>query len=146
MNKRILIITVFLSNIVFATVIPEHLSNNSVKNRTINSLSNMAALDLYKRGLDKKVAQKKVLNSLQGDENSNDLMMQNILNQLDVLQREDVISFVSNAALYNRSVDLSSYDTLPCMIQKNNKISLEKTMLEKLQKIALQNQNIKSSV
>jgi len=144
MNKRILIITVFLSNIAFATVIPASLPHNSVKNNTINSLSNMATLNLYKRGLDKEVAQKKISDSLSGDENSNDLMMQNILNQLDALSREDIINFVSNAALHGRNIDLSSYDTLLCMIQKNSKISLEKIMIEKLQKIALQNQNIRS--
>lgn len=146
MNKRILIITVFLSNIAFATVIPASLPHNYVKNNTINSLSNMATLNLYKRGLDKEVAQKKVAESLSGDENSNDLMMQNIISQLDALSREDVINFVSNAALHGRNIDLGSYDTLLCMIQNNGKLSLEKTVLEKLQKIAQENQNIKALV
>jgi hypothetical protein len=146
MNKRILIITVFLSNIVFASVVSVPLSQNSLKNSTINSLSNMATLNLYKRGLDKEVAQKKVAESLSGDENSNDLMMLNIINQLDMLSREDVINFVSNAALHGRNIDLGSYDTLLCMIQNNDKIPLEKTVLEKLQKIAQENQNIKALV
>jgi len=146
MNKRILIITVFLSNIVFASVVSVPLSQNSLKNSTINSLSNMATLNLYKRGLDKEVAQKKISDSLSGDENSNDLMMQNIISQLDALSREDVINFVSNAALHGRNIDLGSYDTLLCMIQNNGKLSLEKTVLEKLQKIAQENQNIKALV
>jgi hypothetical protein len=104
----------------------------------------MATLNLYNRGLDKAVAKKKISDSLRGDENSNDLMMQNILNQLDVLSREDLVKFVSDAALHSRDVDLSSYGTLLCMVQKNSKTTLDKTVLEKLQKIALENQNIRS--
>ncbi|ABB45060.1 hypothetical protein Suden_1786 [Sulfurimonas denitrificans DSM 1251] len=144
MNKRILIITVFLSNVVFATLTPLPPTQSSLKNSTINSLSNMATLNLYNRGLDKAVAKKKISDSLRGDENSNDLMMQNILNQLDVLSREDLVKFVSDAALHSRDVDLSSYGTLLCMVQKNSKTTLDKTVLEKLQKIALENQNIRS--
>lgn len=146
MNKRILIITVFLSNIVFATTIPTPISHSCVKNTTVNSFSNMATQNLYNRGLEKKVAQKKISDSLKGDEASNDLMMQNIINQLSLLKREDIITFVSNAALHNRDIDFSSYETLLQMIQENGKIPLEKTVLEKLQKITQQNQNIKSLV
>ena len=143
MNKRILIITIFLSNMVFATVIPVPSSQNSAKNNTINSLSNMATQNLYKRGLDKTIAQKKIADSLLGDENSNDLMSQNILKEFEAIKREDIINFVSSAALYGKEVDLSSYATLLSIMQKTTNIALEKDALEKLQNIALQNQTIK---
>lgn len=144
MSKKFLIITVFISNIVFATVIPVPLSPSSTKNNTINSLSSMATLNLYKRGLDKDVAEQKVLDTLSGDTNLDDLMAQNIVVQLEAIEREDIINFVSNAALYGKNIDFSSYETLISLLQKSNKVSLDKDILAKVQKISLENKNIKS--
>ncbi|MDD2905536.1 MAG: hypothetical protein WBK95_08310 [Sulfurimonas sp.] len=143
MSKKILIITVFLSNIVFAAAVPVRASHNFVKNNTVQSLSSMATLNLHKRGLDKDLAQKKVADSLGENAAINNLMAQNITAGLETITHEDIVSYVSDAALYAKSVDLSSYGTLLSLVQKSTTLALEGATLQKIEKIALENQIIK---
>ncbi|MBU1657849.1 hypothetical protein KKG72_02215 [bacterium] len=145
MSKKIIIISVFLSNIVFASVLPLNISQNNANTNQLNTLSNMAGLNLYKRGLDKKIAQQKISKSLQGDEYTNDLMAQNITENFAEITKEDIVTHISNSALYEKSVDLSSYSNIISLVQKSNKLVLDKENLEKIQKISLENTKIKSS-
>ncbi|MBU0721488.1 hypothetical protein KJ877_09105 [bacterium] len=144
MSKKIIIISVFVSNIVFASVLPVNIAHGSANSNRLNTLSNLAGLHLYQRGLDKKTAQQKISKSLQGDEYVNDLMAQNIIENFTKITKEDIVAYISNSALYEKSVDLSSYANIISLVQKSRTFVLDKADLEKIQKISLENTKIKS--
>lgn len=144
MNKKIIIITVLLTNIVFASVLPVVVPLKNSNTNRVNTLSNMVSSNLHRRGLDKSVAEKKVSQSLQGDAYANDLMAQNIIKNMSDIKEEDVVSHLGNCALYGKSVDLSSYENIVSLVQQSKKIALNKSDLQIIQKISLENKNIKS--
>ena len=143
MNKRILISTVFISNIIFASVLPSHVNQITFNKNRLGTFSSLVSLHLYKRGLDKDVAHKKVSNFLIGGDFENDLMIQNILSNLDVLEYGSVVEYIADSALYSKEVDLSSYDTIIGIVQKADGINLDKLTLQKVEKVSLQNKKIK---
>ena len=142
MNKRILISTVFISNIIFASVLPSQISQISLNENRVGTFSSLISLHLYKRGLDKEIAQKKVSNFLIGEDFENDLMIHNILSNLDMLDYDSVVEYIASSALYSKEVDLSSYDTIIGMVQIINN-NLDKLTLQKIEKVSLENRKIK---
>ena len=142
MNKRILISTVFISNIIFASVLPSQINQISLNKNRLGTFSTVVSQHLYKRGLDKEIAQKKVSSFLIGEDFENDLMIQNILSNLSMLEYDSVIEYIANSALYSKEVDLSSYDTIIGMVQKINS-NLDKLTLQKIEKVSLGNKKIK---
>ena len=108
------------------------------------TLADAVTEHLHARGLDKDVASEKAFNSLKDDPASTDLMAKNILNHFGEMKRKDLIDYISNNALYNRSIDLSKYDHLIALIQKINGFKSDKETLEKVEKISFENKNIRS--
>ncbi len=142
MNKRILISTVFISNIIFASVLPSQINQINLNKNRLGTFSTVVSQHLYKRGLDKEIAQKKVSNFLVGEDFENELMLQNILSNLDMLEYESVVEYIASSALYSKEVDLSSYDTIIGMVQKINS-NLDELTLQKIEKVSLENKKIK---
>ena len=143
MNKRILISTVFISNIIFASVLPSQITQTNLNKNRVGIFSSLASLYLYKRGLDKDIATKKVSSSLKGGDFENDFMIQNILSSFNTLERDSIVEYIATSALYSKEVDLCSYDTIIGMIQQTAGISLDKVTLQKIEKVSLQNTKIK---
>jgi hypothetical protein len=144
MNKKIIIITVLLTNMVFASVSPVSIALKNSSTNRVNTLSSMVSANLNRRGLNKSVAEQKVSQSLQGDAYTNDLMAQNILDNMNNIKKENIIAYLSNCALYGKSIDLSSYESIVSLVQQSNKFVLEKEDVQIIQKISLENQYIKS--
>ncbi len=143
MNKRILISTVFISNIIFASVLPSQINQINFNKNRVGTFSSLISLHLYKRGLDKEIAQKKVSNFLIGEDFENDLMIHNILSNLDMLDYNSVVEYIASSALYSKEVDLSSYDTIIGMVQKIKNTNLDELTLEKIERVSLGNKKIK---
>lgn len=145
MKREVLLFTVLITNIAFGSVLPIEVREISEINKNkFNTLTSAVSKHLYERGLDENIAQEKVLKSLIGDEYTNNLMSHNIIENLHEIQREDIISFVSDSALYGHSVDLSSYENIISLVQKSNKLSLNRVSLEKIKNISLENKKIQS--
>lgn len=147
MKKNILIVTVLISNIAFGSVLPGQIRDGkefSTQKTRVNSIHKAASINLSKRGLDESIAMDKVSEILKADEFTNVLMAQNIVMNFNELKHEDIISYISDSALYGKSVDLSSYSNIVALIQKSNNFNLDKTTLKKIEKIVLENKNIKS--
>ncbi len=150
MKTRILIIIVLMADVAFAS--PLQLEVRNVRNNTeikayrndTKTLADAVTEHLHARGLDKDVASEKAFNSLKDDPASTDLMAKNILNHFGEMKRKDLIDYISNNALYNRSIDLSKYDHLIALIQKINGFKSDKETLEKVEKISFENKNIRS--
>ena len=143
MNKKILISTVFITNIIFASVLPSHINQINLNKNRLGSFSSAVSLHLYKRGLDEKVAIKKVSESLIGEDFENELMIQNILTHLDGLEYDSIIAYIADSVLHSKEIDLSSYGTIVGMIQKISKSRLDKEVLQKIEKLSLENVKIK---
>ena len=139
-----------MADVAFAS--PLQLEVRNVRNNTeikayrndTKTLADAVTEHLHARGLDKDVASEKAFNSLKDDPASTDLMAKNILNHFGEMKRKDLIDYISNNALYNRSIDLSKYDHLIALIQKINGFKSDKETLEKVEKISFENKNIRS--
>ncbi|MFT7860906.1 MAG: hypothetical protein ABXS93_08210 [Sulfurimonas sp.] len=143
MNKKIIIFTVLLTNITFAYALPVEVRVTSEISESRKSSEDIASVSieaLYERGLEKSAAKNKVFNSLQHDTKLSHTMAQNIIKHLDELEYSDIVSHISDAALFGKSVDLSSYEHLISLAQKSRKLKLDQGSLEKLEKISLENQ------
>ena len=149
MNRRILIFTVLISNIAFGSVLPiefREFKEISTNKNGLSSLADAAVIHLYEKGLDKNAAEQKVTQVLKGHTYTDSLMAQNIIEKLNEIKHEDVVAYISNAALYGTNVDLSSYSTLVNLAHKGQKIDLDRSTLDKIKKISQENKQIKSFV
>ncbi|QOP42083.1 hypothetical protein [Sulfurimonas marina] len=145
MNKKIIIFTVLLTNITFAYALPvevREVSTTSESRKNSETLASMSVEALHARGLEKNAAQQKVVNSLKHDEVLSHKMAQNILKHFDEIEHHNIVSYISDAALFGKSVDLSSYETLISLVQKTTKVVLEQESLEKLEKISFENKGL----
>jgi hypothetical protein len=147
MKREIVIFTVLITNITFAATLPSEIrevSEVTTSKKKVNSLCGMAVMNLHERGLDENAAKQKVLKFLQHDKYVNDLMAQNIVKNLDGIKPQDIVQYVSDSVLFEKSVDLSSYENLVALAQKSRKLALDKGTLEKIKKISFENKNLKS--
>jgi len=142
MKNKILISTVFISNIIFASPVPYN-TNQISFNKNIKRFSGAISKHLYEKGLNKDVAQEKVSKFVIGGDFENDLMAQNILNNFDTVKYDNLVSYIAEATLYSKKVDLSSYETLIGVFQKLDKVILDKQTLAKIEKVSLENEKIR---
>ncbi|MDH4944426.1 hypothetical protein [Sulfurimonas sp. C5] len=144
MNKKIIIFTVLITNITFAYALPvevREVSTTSESRKNSETLASMSVEALHERGLEKDTAKNKVLQSLKHGEHLSHIMAQNIIKHFDEVEHNDIVSHISDAALFGKSIDLSSYEHLISFAQKTKKLTLDQGNLEKLQKISLENQS-----
>ena len=144
MSNKIFIITVFISNIAFAGVLPQANIQETVNTKSNNKLSAQVNSQLFKRGLDKKTAIAKVKNTLAEGENINDLMVQNILQNIPSMKESDIVNFITQAALQEKRVDLSSYETLIALVQRYANVAFDKELRLHVEKASLENEKLKS--
>lgn len=144
MNNKIFIITVFISNIAFGAVLPKIDFQRTENTKPTNRLSAKVSTQLFNRGLEKRIAKAKVKNSLAHDEYLNDLMAQNIIKTIKSVNENDVVNFLTQAALANKTIDLSSYSTIIALVQKSSHLALSKEILQHIEKLSLENEKLKS--
>jgi len=89
---------------------------------------------LYNRGLDSDVADELAGNFVK-DDVLLATMVENIVTHTE-MRKEDVLTYLSNEALFGKSVSLDSYDTLVAMMYKK---PVDLYTLNQLQKIAKMN-------
>ncbi len=145
MKREIIVFTVLITNITFASVLPSEV-RETVDMRTSekkpHSLSSKVATNLYERGLDEDVAKQKVLKFLKNNEYMNDLMVQNILKKFDKIQMQEIVSYVGNSVLFEKNVDLSNYENLVALVQKTKNLLLDTVTLEKIKTISCENKRM----
>ncbi|WP_457744158.1 hypothetical protein [Sulfurimonas sp.] len=142
MNNKILIITVFISNIAFGAILSLPTTLKTINTKNTSKISNKAVKQLSSRGLEQDIAQKKVKTSLANNEEINEIMAQNILKSIQSLKERDIISYISKASLLGHKVDLSSYETIIALVQTTN-LNLEKKILSKIEKVSVTNEKLK---
>jgi len=143
MNNKILIITVFISNIAFGAILSLPTALKTINTKDTSRISNKVATQLSNRGLEKDVARVKVKTSLVNNEEINELMAQNILKSIQILKESDIISYISQASLTGQKVDLSSYETIIALVQNSTRVFLDKEILSSIEKVSITNEKLK---
>jgi len=141
MNKQNIIrITLFVSVLVFSPAIADTLriATNIQTNLNINITEEIAST-LYKRGLEQKVANERVEELIKGDAELFVMMLNNLLYGCDDIAREEIVKYLSKAALHKQIVTLNSYDQLIDIYSKIKKSTPDEEVREKLSAIAKRN-------
>jgi len=142
-KENILRITLFVSVLAFNPVVAETVKNTTnIQTQQETRVSTSIANILHKRGLDEDAAEEISQNFMPDDEELFTQMLENLLNGCKSMRKEEVLTFLSNEALFRKSVDLESYDTLVSMASKIKQKSLDNVTLKELQSVAKQNRQL----
>ena len=145
MNSKILIISVFISNIAFGAVItiPTNFANATVK--TTNTLLQKSVKALCDNGLEESVAHAKVRATFGENLHSSEQMMHNTLHIISELDEKDIIAFIAQNSLRAKATDLASYDTIVALLQHKSYKLLTPSVLQKAHKLSQENTKIKNA-
>lgn len=145
MKHQIFIVTALLGNMAFGAVIPVGALRVNTQIRQLDSTTTLASMHLYKKGLEKQIASMKVKKILADNEALSDLMSRNIIHGIKGVSQADVVHYISNAALFDKPIDLGSYATLISLAQTSLNRPLSKGLRQKVEAVAVQNKNLRST-
>lgn len=94
---------------------------------------------LHKRGIDEDAAQELSDNHLEEDEALLALMIENLEDGCSMVNREEVLEYLSTAVLYRQNIHFDSYDYLVSMVSKIKQKSLDTETLQNLRDVAKKN-------
>lgn len=140
MEKRNLIrVTLLISALAFNPLAAEQLHADTDSQIEQNAISSSIASILHKRGLDEDAA-RVISNKLVDEEDELFArMIENLVDECSSLSKEEVLEYLSTAALYRHSVRLDSYAQLVNMISKIKEKSLNEQTLKQLRTVAKRN-------
>ena len=143
MNNKILFITVFISNIAFGAILslPKTIKITNIKNT--NRIVQKSAQKLCNKGLERNIVTSKIEASLQNTPDITQMMAQNILASLPTLKEDDIASFIADASLHNKTLDLSSYEDIIALMQHHSPTLLDKEIVQKIEKVSNENERLK---
>ncbi len=126
-KREFFVITIFLSNIAFATVLPvdhtetlrDTVATQEQNEETKSTLHNAAVTHLVNKGLDTDVAQNRVAASLSHSETEAQLLSQQIV-QNEKISYNNIIEYVAKAALHRRKVDLGKSQEITALKQRSH--------------------------
>ena len=142
MDKRNFIsVTLLVSALAFNPLVAQQLNTNtnSQIERSTTVSSSIASI-LHKRGLDEDAAQEISNNLVDNEEDDRfALMIENLVNECSSLSKNEILEYMSTAALHRQNVHFDSYAHLVNMLSKIKQKSLDEKTLTKLSAIAKQN-------
>ena len=109
----------------------------------MKTISSSIASVLHKKGIDKDAA-KDISNNLIEDDDLFDLMIENLEKECAILNKEEILQYLSTVALYGKNIDLTSYSCLIDIAYKVKQKPLNKKILKQLDNIARKNDSIVS--
>ena len=141
MNKQNIIrITLFVSVLVFNPAVADTLriSTNIQFNHNTTIAENIAST-LYRKGLEEKTAKKRARELVKGDERLFAVMLNNLLNGCSDITKEEVLEYLSTAALHRQDIALNSYDQLIGIYSKLKRTIPDENVRKKLSAVAKRN-------
>ena len=134
------------NNIISSTLLASALTLSSLGTTNLsatqqtkrNSVSSSIASILYRRGLDEDVAHN-ISKSFIEDEELFAKRINNIESGCNILSENEILTYLSKAALHGKSVQLDSYNYLVGMAYDIKQKPLDKEILTQLNNIALLN-------
>ena len=142
MDKRNFIsVTLLVSALAFNPLVAQQLNTNtSSQIERSTTVSSSIASILHKRGLDEDAAQEISNNLVDNEEDERfALMIENLVNECSSLSKNEILEYMSTAALHRQNVHFDSYAHLVNMVSKIKQKSLDEKTLTKLSAIAKQN-------
>ncbi len=141
MDKRNFIsVTLLVSALAFNPLIAQQNTNITISQIERNSsVSSSIASILYKRGLDEDAAKEISNNLVEEEDELFALMIDNLVNNCSSLNKDEILEYLSTAALFRQDVHFDSYAHLVNMVSKIKKKPLNETTLAKLSSIAKEN-------
>jgi predicted RNA binding protein with dsRBD fold (UPF0201 family) len=134
MNKQnFLTLTLIISGLALNPVMAEATLTQVTQTQNINQTvtSGISTL-LYNRGLDEEAAEELAQNFVEAEDEMFLAMLMQTLETQNIASREEVMEYLSTAALHRQKIDLKKYDALVGMLSKIRKSTLDKNTLEKL--------------
>ena len=106
MDKRNFIsVTLLVSALAFNPLIATELNTTTTSQRQINSVTSSMTHILHKRGIDEDMAEEISKNLVNEDDELFTAMINNLVNGYSSLSKEEVLEYLSTAALYRQRVD-----------------------------------------
>lgn len=140
MEKRNFIsVTLLVSALAFNPLLAKQFNITTISQTKVNTVSSSIASILYKRGLDEDAAQEISENLVEDDEALLAMMMQNFEEECSIVSREEVLEYLSTAALHRQHVRFDSYDHLIAMVSKIKQTTLDTKTLQNLRDVAKKN-------
>jgi hypothetical protein len=142
MDKRNLItVTLLLSALAFNPLVAREGESYTVSQQQRNSVSDEIASRLHQQGLEEEAAVK-LAKALVDDDVHFAFMLENLLARCEMLERDEVLEYLSKAALFRQKVALHSYGQLVHMVTKIQRGAPDESVLQKLHTVAQLNQTI----
>jgi len=139
MDKRNLIsVTLLVTALAFNPLFAQY-SNKANQLVQENRITTKIASILHQRGLDEDAAKEISENLVKEDEELFALMLNNLLHSCDIVEKDEILEYLSRAALHRQNVNLDSYAQLVSMVSKIKQSVLDKNTLEQLKVVAKSN-------
>jgi len=138
MNKQnLLTLTLIISGLALNPVMAEVVINTVASTQTINhSISSSISTVLYNRGLEEETADELASAMVEEEDEMFLAMLVQTLDAKNIASREEVLEYLSTAALHRRSIDFKKYDDLVGMVSKIKKSALDENTLKQLSYLA----------
>ncbi len=147
MNRQnILRITLFISVLAFNPAVAQTLNQRTLsllETQEQKTLGSDIADTLVQRGLEKEAAQSLSQKFISMHAGSLEKMVQNIVGS-GMVSHSEVIAYLSDAALFRREADFSSYDALVHMMTHIGNSTPSKETLSALRTVAVENSSLKA--
>ncbi|RLA71471.1 MAG: hypothetical protein DRG09_00055 [Epsilonproteobacteria bacterium] len=134
MNKqKFITLTLIISGLVLNPVIAETVHHTVIQSQHINQsvVSNISTI-LHNRGLDEDVAEEMASNLVSEEDEMLLAMMMETLQMQNIVTKNEVLEYLSHAALHKQTLDFKSYDHLVGMVSKIKQTSLDPYTLKEL--------------
>ncbi len=143
MDKRnIISVTLLVSALAFNPLVATELNTNTTSQRQINSVTGSIAHILHKRGIDEDMAKEISQNLIEDEDELFAAMINNLVNGYSDLSKEEILEYLSTAALYRQTVDFDSYSHLIHMVSEIKEKPLNEQSLKQLSRVAKLNQEL----
>lgn len=140
MDKRNFIsVTLLVSALAFNPLVAQQLNINTSSQIKPHTVSSSIASILHKRGLDEEAARKISNNLVDEEDELFALMMDNLVNECNYVSKDEILEYLSTAALFRQNVHFDSYAHLVNMVSKIKQKPLHEKTLIKLSAIAKKN-------
>ncbi len=143
MDKRNFIsVTLLVSALAFNPLVATEFNTNTTSQRQINSVTGSIAHILHKRGIDEDMAKEISQNLIDDEDELFAAMINNLVNGYSGLSKEEILEYLSTAALYRQTVDFDSYSHLIHMVSEIKEKPLNEQSLKQLSRVAKLNQEL----
>ncbi len=139
-KQNFLTLTLIISGLALHPVLADSEFNRVSHSQSINqSVAGSIASILHNRGLDEDVANELALTLVDEEDEMLLAMLIHHLEMQNIVSKDEVLTYLSTAALHKQKFDFHAYDTLVGMVSKITQKSLDQRTLSQLRLMAKQN-------